>query len=63
MSTAERLIEATQELLWARRYVGTSPRAIQRQAGVGQGSMHHHFTGKPDLARWDSANQSSCARC
>ncbi|MFD3651807.1 TetR/AcrR family transcriptional regulator [Streptomyces sp. NPDC058620] len=51
MSTPDRLIEATQELLWERGYVGTSPKAIQRQAGAGQGSMYHHFTGKPDLAR------------
>jgi AcrR family transcriptional regulator len=50
MSTPERLIEATRELLWERGYVGTSPKAIQQQAGAGQGSMYHHFTGKPDLA-------------
>lgn len=50
MSTSERLIEATQELLWERGYVGTSPKAIQQRAGAGQGSMYHHFTGKPDLA-------------
>ncbi|MFI6275239.1 TetR/AcrR family transcriptional regulator [Streptomyces sp. NPDC050988] len=50
MSTPERLIEATRELLWERGYVGTSPKAIQRQAGAGQGSMYHHFAGKPDLA-------------
>ncbi|MEU4348962.1 TetR/AcrR family transcriptional regulator [Streptomyces sp. NPDC023838] len=50
MSTSERLIEATRELLWERGYVGTSPKAIQHQAGAGQGSMYHHFTGKPDLA-------------
>ncbi|MDQ0945195.1 TetR/AcrR family transcriptional regulator [Streptomyces sp. V1I1] len=50
MSTPERLIEATRELLWERGYVGTSPKAIQRQAGAGQGSMYHHFEGKPDLA-------------
>ncbi|MGY1438328.1 TetR/AcrR family transcriptional regulator [Streptomyces reniochalinae] len=49
--TARKLIEATQELLWERGYVGTSPRAIQQRAGVGQGSMYHHFGGKPDLAR------------
>ncbi|WP_369206178.1 TetR family transcriptional regulator [Streptomyces sp. PU-14G] len=49
--TARRLIEATQELLWERGYVGTSPRAIQQRAQVGQGSMYHHFGGKPDLAR------------
>lgn len=50
MSTPDRLIEATQELLWERGYVGTSPKAIQQQAGAGQGSMYHHFAGKPDLA-------------
>lgn len=51
MSTPDRLIEATQELLWERGYVGTSPKAIQQQAGAGQGSMYHHFAGKPGLAR------------
>jgi TetR/AcrR family transcriptional regulator, transcriptional repressor for nem operon len=50
MSTAERLIESTQDLLWERGYVGTSPKAIQQRAGAGQGSMYHHFSGKPDLA-------------
>jgi TetR/AcrR family transcriptional repressor of nem operon len=50
MSTAGRLIESTQELLWERGYVGTSPRAIQQRAGAGQGSMYHHFAGKADLA-------------
>jgi TetR/AcrR family transcriptional regulator, transcriptional repressor for nem operon len=50
MSTPDRLIEATQDLLWERGYVGTSPKAIQQQAGAGQGSMYHHFGGKPDLA-------------
>lgn len=46
----ERLIEGTRELLWDRGYVGTSPTAIWRASGVGQGSMYHHFQGKPDLA-------------
>ncbi|MCC3772576.1 TetR/AcrR family transcriptional regulator [Streptomyces sp. UNOC14_S4] len=51
MSTAaERLIESTRELLWERGYTGTSPKAIQQRAGAGQGSMYHHFSGKPDLA-------------
>ncbi|MFF1922921.1 TetR/AcrR family transcriptional regulator [Streptomyces sp. NPDC058221] len=50
MSTPDRLIEATQELLWERGYVGMSPKAIQQHAGAGQGSMYHHFSGKPDLA-------------
>ncbi|MEU8549489.1 TetR/AcrR family transcriptional regulator [Streptomyces roseoverticillatus] len=47
---SERLIESTRELLWERGYVGTSPKAIQQRAGAGQGSMYHHFSGKPDLA-------------
>ncbi|MER7486345.1 TetR/AcrR family transcriptional regulator [Streptomyces sp. NPDC126497] len=50
MSTSERLIESTRELLWERGYVGTSPKAILERSGAGQGSMYHHFTGKPDLA-------------
>ncbi|MDI3418208.1 TetR/AcrR family transcriptional regulator [Streptomyces luteolus] len=50
MSTQDRLIESTRELLWERGYVGTSPKAIQERAGAGQGSMYHHFKGKPDLA-------------
>jgi TetR/AcrR family transcriptional repressor of nem operon len=50
MSTPERLIESTRELLWERGYVGTSPKAIQQHAGAGQGSMYHHFKDKHDLA-------------
>jgi AcrR family transcriptional regulator len=50
VDTAERLIETTRDLLWERGYVGTSPKAIQQRSGVGQGSMYHHFEGKPDLA-------------
>ncbi|MYX99602.1 TetR family transcriptional regulator [Streptomyces sp. SID486] len=50
MNTSERLIESTRELLWERGYVGTSPKAILERAGAGQGSMYHHFKGKPDLA-------------
>ncbi len=50
MDTRERLIEATQDLLWERGYVGTSPGAILRKSGVGQGSLYHHFSGKPELA-------------
>lgn len=52
MSTSiEKLIETTQALLWDRGYVGMSPRAIQDQAGVGQGSMYHHFRSKAALAQ------------
>ncbi|MET7395762.1 TetR/AcrR family transcriptional regulator [Dactylosporangium sp. NPDC005572] len=50
MNAADRLVTSTQELLWERGYTGTSPRAIQERAGAGQGSMYHHFRGKPDLA-------------
>ncbi|MEU0219903.1 TetR/AcrR family transcriptional regulator [Streptomyces sp. NPDC006265] len=50
MSTPERLIESTRELLWERGYTGTSPKAILDRADAGQGSMYHHFKGKPDLA-------------
>jgi len=50
MTTRDRLIENTQELLWERGYVGTSPRAILQRSGAGQGSMYHHFAGKADLA-------------
>ncbi|MFI6033348.1 TetR/AcrR family transcriptional regulator [Streptomyces sp. NPDC051315] len=50
VSTSERLIESTRQLLWERGYVGTSPKAILERAGAGQGSMYHHFQGKPDLA-------------
>lgn len=51
MSTSiDKLIETTQALLWERGYVGTSPRAIQDGAGVGQGSMYHHFRSKAELA-------------
>lgn len=46
----ERLITATRELLWARGYTATSPKAILTQAGVGQGSMYHHFESKEALA-------------
>ncbi|RLL69128.1 TetR/AcrR family transcriptional regulator [Streptomyces sp. Z26] len=51
VSTSEKLVEAAQELLWERGYVGTSPKALQRRSGAGQGSMYHHFHGKHDLAR------------
>ncbi|MDF3299434.1 TetR/AcrR family transcriptional regulator [Streptomyces tropicalis] len=50
MSTREQLITSTRELLWERGYVGTSPKAVLQRAGVGQGSMYHHFSGKRDLA-------------
>jgi AcrR family transcriptional regulator len=63
MPTArDRLIESTRELLWERGYVGTSPRAIQDRAGAGQGSMYHHFAGKPELAA-EAVRQSAAELC
>lgn len=50
VDTREKLIESTRALLWERGYVGTSPKAIQERSGAGQGSMYHHFSGKPELA-------------
>ena len=50
MGTKDRLIAATQELLWERGYAATSPKDILRKAEAGQGSMYHHFSGKQDLA-------------
>jgi TetR/AcrR family transcriptional repressor of nem operon len=50
MDSRQRIIESTRELLWDRGYTGTSPKAIQDRAGVGQGSMYHHFAGKAALA-------------
>lgn len=50
-TTREQLLASTRELLWERGYAATSPRAILARAGVGQGSMYHHFSGKQDLAR------------
>lgn len=50
VDSAERLIESTRVLLWERGYTGTSPKAIQKLADAGQGSMYHHFSGKRELA-------------
>ena len=54
-----KLVETTQALLWERGYVGTSPRAIQDRAGIGQGSMYHHFRSKAALAQ--AAEERSAA--
>jgi AcrR family transcriptional regulator len=48
--TRTRLVDSMADLLWERGYVGTSPSAVLARAGVGQGSLYHHFTGKPELA-------------
>jgi AcrR family transcriptional regulator len=50
MTARDQLIEATADLLWERGYSATSPSMIMKRAGVGQGSMYHHFAGKADLA-------------
>ncbi|CAG2160386.1 TetR/AcrR family transcriptional regulator [Cupriavidus numazuensis] len=58
-TSLEQLIESAQALLWERGYVGMSPRAIQDRAGVGQGSMYHHFRSKAALAQ--AAEERSAA--
>lgn len=50
MRAREKLTDAMSELLWERGYAATSPRDVMTRAGVGQGSMYHHFAGKHDLA-------------
>lgn len=50
MNSREQLTGAMAELLWERGYAATSPRDVMARAGVGQGSMYHHFSGKHELA-------------
>ncbi len=50
MTTRERLTDAMASLLWERGYAATSPNEVLARAGVGQGSMYHHFSGKHELA-------------
>ena len=50
VNARERLVDATQELLWEQGYAATSPKDILHRAGAGQGSMYHHFAGKQELA-------------
>ncbi len=50
MDSRSRLTGAMADLLWERGYAATSPRDVLARAGVGQGSMYHHFAGKHDLA-------------
>ena len=49
-SGRERLLAATRDLLHSHGFEATSPRDIQRQSGVGQGSFYHHFDSKQSLA-------------
>ncbi|MET9022586.1 TetR/AcrR family transcriptional regulator [Actinopolymorpha sp. NPDC004070] len=50
MSSRDQLTSAMADLLWERGYAATSPRDVMARAGVGQGSMYHHFSGKHALA-------------
>jgi TetR/AcrR family transcriptional repressor of nem operon len=50
MSSRNQLTDAMADLLWERGYAATSPRDVMARAGVGQGSMYHHFSGKHELA-------------
>ncbi len=50
VTARERLTDAMAELLWERGYAATSPNEVLARAGVGQGSMYHHFAGKHELA-------------
>jgi TetR/AcrR family transcriptional repressor of nem operon len=50
VTSRELLLKSMAELLWERGYAATSPRDVMARAGVGQGSMYHHFSGKHDLA-------------
>lgn len=58
-TSVDKLIETTQALLWDRGYVGTSPRAIQDLAGIGQGSMYHHFRSKAALVQAAEARSAA----
>jgi TetR/AcrR family transcriptional repressor of nem operon len=50
VDSRELLVETMSDLLWERGYADTSPRNVRDRAGVGQGSMYHHFPTKRDLA-------------
>ncbi|MFI6424471.1 TetR/AcrR family transcriptional regulator [Promicromonospora sp. NPDC050880] len=53
MTTAtarDRLVDAAQDLFATQGVGATSPRAVLVAAGVGQGSLYHHFPTKHDLA-------------
>ncbi|QCB49875.1 TetR/AcrR family transcriptional regulator [Rhodococcus sp. PAMC28707] len=50
MTSRDQLTDAMADLLWERGYAATSPRDVMARAGVGQGSMYHHFSGKHQLA-------------
>lgn len=51
-NTKEKLVKAMADLLLEKGFASTSPNDILIRAGVGQGSLYHHFSGKEDLARY-----------
>lgn len=46
----QKLVTAASALLAERGYEATSPKMILDRAGIGQGSMYHHYGGKEALA-------------
>lgn len=50
-TSRRRLLDAAKTLLWEQGYERTSPQDVLTAAGVGKGSLYHHFPGKRDLAR------------
>lgn len=62
MSTKERIIEKTLELMYQQGYLPTSLGQIMEASGVGKGQLYYYFKSKKDLglqatetllARWD----------
>lgn len=49
-NTKDKLVKAMADLLLEKGLASTSPNDILTRAGVGQGSLYHHFNGKEDLA-------------
>lgn len=50
VDSRQRLVQAMSGLLWERGYADTSPRHVLQRAGLGHGSLYHHFATKRDLA-------------
>ena len=48
--TREKLITAMKQLLWEKGFDATSPNDVLEKAGVGKGSLYHHFDNKKSLA-------------
>lgn len=47
----DRLIKHSKALFLENGYESTSPQAIYKSSGVGQGSFYHHFSSKADLMK------------